>query len=85
MVKLDAKTEAALEAKVVEINKFDMRLHVAKRELLNMICDALCQMLPSESEPEAIAKAAKSIKAYKVLDSFDKKKVVKLVYERLND
>jgi hypothetical protein len=82
---LDPKTKAELEAKVIEINKFDMRLHVAKRELFTMICDALCAILPKESEVDEISKAARSIKAYKLLDSFDKRKVIKLVYYRLNN
>jgi hypothetical protein len=85
MAELDPKVEAAIEAKVVEINKLDMKLHVAKRELFTMICDALCYVLPKESEVDEISKAARSIKAYKLLDSFDKRKVIKLVYCGLNN
>ena len=84
MIKLDSKTEAELEAKLIEINKLDMKLHVARRDLMDSVCDALFEMLPRESEVDDVIKAAKSLKVFKTFDNADKKKIIKIVHDRLN-
>ena len=84
MAKLDANLEANLEAKYIAVNKADMKLHLAKRELCDAVCDALLSILPKEVEKDEILETAREIAIYRRLDKSDKNKVVKSVYEQLN-
>lgn len=84
MVKLDSDMEKDIEAKVIEINKLDTKLHLAKLALRDAICEAICSMLPNESDRNDIAKAARMIRAYNLLDLKEKKAVVDMVWNRLN-
>jgi hypothetical protein len=85
MADFDPNIEANLESKLIAVSKADMKLHLAKLELRDAICDALCSALPKESEVDDIIESARSIKVYKTLDRREKNMVVKAVYERLNN
>ena len=76
--------EVELEAKLVDVNKADMKLHLARLALQDTVCDAICSMLPKDSDKDEIVKAARTIKAYNVLDLKEKKKVVDSVWQTLN-
>ena len=81
---LDPAIEAELESKLVAVYKADMKMHLAKEELRNSIRDAICDMLPKDSDKDDIIKAAKTIKAYNVLDNREKKRVVSMVWNMMN-
>jgi hypothetical protein len=85
MANLDTNTEANLEAKYIAVNKADMKLHLAKLELRDAVCEALCSILPKDAEMDEIIRTARTIVVYQRMDKNDKKKIVKLVYERLNN
>ena len=84
MKQIDYATEADLELKLIVVNKADMKLHLAKLELKDALCDAICSILPKDSDRDEIVKAAKTIKAYSALDLKEKKKIVDIVWQTLN-
>jgi hypothetical protein len=75
-MKIDPNIEAELEAKLIEVNKADMKLHLAKRELESSIIDAVCSLLPRDSDKDEIIKAAKTINAYRALEMKEKKAIM---------
>ena len=84
MSKLDPAIEAELEAKYIAVNKADMKLHLARVELRNAVVDAICSILSKDSDKDEIIKAAKTIKAFNVLDLKERKAVIDLVWNTLN-
>ena len=81
---LDPEIESELESKSVAVNKANMKLHLAKVELREVVCNAICSMLPSDSDKDEIIKAAKTINAYNAFDLKEKKKIVDMVWQALN-
>lgn len=85
MVKmLDPNIEADLEAKLIAVNKADMKLHLAKLDLRDAVCDAICSMLPKDSDRDDIVKAAKTLKVFNTFDVKEKKTIVDTVWNALN-
>ena len=83
-MRIDPNIETELEAKLIEVNKADMKLHLAKRELESAICDAICSMLHKDADKDEVIKAARSVKAYNALEMKEKKAIVNIVWNRLN-
>ena len=84
MVKLDANVEVELEAKLVAVNKADMKLHLARLELRDAVCDAICSVLPKDSDRDDIVKAAKAIKVFNTFEMKEKKAIIDSVWNTLN-
>lgn len=84
MNKLDPTIEAELEAKYIAVNKADMKLHLARVELRNAVVNAICSMLPKDSDKDEIVRVTKAIKAFNALDLKERKVVIDLVWNALN-
>lgn len=84
MAQFDPQVENDIESKLVAVNKADMKLHLAKLELRDVICEALCSVLPRYAEIDDILDAARELRVYKILNKQERNAIVKIVYEQLN-
>lgn len=84
MIKFDPDIDTNLESKLVAVNKADMKLHLAKIELRDSICDALCSVLSKDAEIDEILDAVRSVNICRRMNKQEKGMIAKIVYERLN-